>query len=76
MLLALLLIIGFLTNAVNMTHHNQSYVIFRPLLPIHNGTYTCISYIVSNSDTFISPSRKSISSTFFLQLTGNNNTLY
>ncbi len=63
------------TNAVNVTNTNQSYVIFRPLLPIHNGTYNCISIIVSNSDsTFISPSRKSISSSFFLQLTGNNNT--
>ncbi len=63
------------TNAVNITNTNQSYVIFRPLLPIHNGTYTCISIIVSNSDsTFISPSRKSISSSFFLQLTSNNNT--
>ncbi len=61
------------TNAVNITNTNRSYVVFRPLLLIHNGTYTCISIIVSNSDTFISPSRKSISSSFFLQLTGNNN---
>ncbi len=58
------------TNAVNITNTNQSYVIFRPLLPNHNGTYTCISNIVSNSDsTFISPCRKSRSSYLFLQLT-------
>ncbi len=62
------------TNAVNITNTNQSYVIFRPLLPAHNRTYNCISIIVSNIDsTFISPSRQSILSSFFLQLTGNNN---
>ncbi len=63
------------TNAVNITNTNRSYVILRPLLPIHNGTYTCISITVSNCDsTFISPCRKSISSYLFLQLTGNINT--
>ncbi len=63
------------TNAVNIINTNQSYVLFRPLLQIYNGTYTCISIIVSNRDSaFFSPSRKSISSSFFLRLTGNIST--
>ncbi len=63
------------TNAANITNTNQSYAIIRPLLPIHNGTYTCISIIVSRSNsTFITPSRESISNPIVLNLTGNNNT--
>ncbi len=62
------------TNAVNITDTNRSYVIIRPLLPIHNGTYTCISITVSNCEsTFIFPSRNRLSSPLFIQLTGNNN---
>ncbi len=66
--------VSFNISITGPAHINQSYIIFRPLLPIHNGTYTCISIIVSNSDsTFIFPSKKSLSSPLFIQLTGNIN---
>ncbi len=61
------------TNAVKITLKSNGK--FRPLLPIHSGTYTCISIIVSLSNsTFITPSRESTSNPFVLNLTGNNNT--
>ncbi len=64
-------IIGPNTNAIYITSRNKSNTTFVPLLPIHNGTYTCLSYILPySSSTFVTPSTTVVSTPLDLQLTG------
>lgn len=58
-------------DIVNMTDMNMSNALLRPLLPVHNGTFTCLSAIVPRTNTeFVIPVRNAPSVPFQLQLTG------